>query len=262
MNRKIILPIILMLSLTACGGGNTEETSPAESPETSAAETVSQTESETSSETVTETETADTEPAEEAADDNADNGISGDTDKYYGGIFHGSGYTLKVDGGVWTDMSVMIDYVKEKANDVDLDIGIDLTAEQFDDVYDCMFICPGSSGANFNVTVMDMGVDIDINEAAELYGTIIEQQYSAIDGVDFFGSEITSAGGYDCLKTELEMTSGDTELRMAQFCFWENQAQVVLTFTAQSDEFGSMFTEFEKVLNSVSFEENSDTQTV
>ena len=162
---------------------------------------------------------------------------------------------MSVDSDVWIDFSAMKNYVMQAAKESDIDLGIDFTDEQYSDAYDGMFICPDSEGANFNMTVIDMGMDLNIaDEGAELYGAIIEQQYSAVEGCTFYGCETDSAGGYDCLKAELEMTSGDVTLHMVQYCFWENKMQMVITFTATPDDYEEMFTEFKKVLDSVSFE--------
>lgn len=274
MKNKFILTSALAISLmlTGCGGGNTGETAPADNAVDTVADTVADTAADTVADTIADTAAdsaadlsesaaADTEEPEAAAEDETDSangsnaGNFGETDKFYGGVFHGNGYTLKIDGDTWVDISAMMDYVRQAANDSDIDFGIDFTDEQYNDAYDGMFICPDSEGANFNMTVVDIGMDLNIDaEGAELYGAIIEQQYAAVEGCTFYGCGIDSAGGYDCLKAELEMTSSGVTLRMVQYCFWENKMQMVITFTATPDEYEKMFPEFKKVLDSVSFE--------
>ncbi len=254
MKNKFILTsaLALALMLTGCSGGTTEENAPADN----AVDTIADTAADLSESAAADTEEPDAATEEETDSSNgSDNRNFGETDKFYGGVFHGNGYTLKIDGDTWVDISAMIDYVRQAANDSDIDFGIDFTAEQYSDAYDGMFICPDSEGANFNMTVVDIGMDLNIDdEGAELYGAIIEQQYSAVEGCTFYGCETDSAGGYDCLKAELEMTSSGVTLRMVQYCFWENQKQMVITFTATPDEYDEMLPEFKKVLDSVSFE--------
>ncbi|MDE6593392.1 MAG: hypothetical protein K2K57_10080 [Oscillospiraceae bacterium] len=261
MKNKFILTsaLALALVLTGCSGGNTEETVPADNAVDTVADTIADTAADLSESAAADTEETEvvTEKTEEEADsaDEDDDDNFGETDKFYDGVFHGSGYTLAIDGDTWMDISAMMDYVRKAANDSDIDFGIDFTDEQYSDAYDGMFICPDSEGANFNMTVVDIGMDLNIaDEGAELYGAIIEQQYSAVEGCTFYGCELDSAGDYDCLKAELEMTSSGVTMRMVQYCFWENKMQMVITFTATPDEYEDMLPEFKKVLDSVEFE--------
>lgn len=264
MKNKFILTsaLALALMLTGCGGGSTNETAPAaDNAVDTVADTVADTAAGLSESAAADTEETTEETTKEATEETTeaageeDDDISRETGKYYDGVFHGNGYTLKIDSDVWMDISVMIDYARKAANNSDIDFGIDFTDEQYSDVYDGMFICPDSNGANFNITVVDIGMDMNIadEDIAELYSALIEQQYAALEGCTFYGCQTDSAGGYDCLKAEVEMTNKGVTMRMAQYCFWENKKQIAITFTATPDEYDEMLPEFEKVLNTVSF---------
>lgn len=244
--------------LTGCGGDNSSDMADVveTSDDTSYSESTAniETEADTSAKADAAGESQETDVTGEVTNDTAvktDEQEAGGG-KFSDGVFHGSGYTLTVDEDVWVDMDFMIDMISQSAEGTLSDYGFDFTAEQYSQLYDGMFVCPGSSGANFNMTVVEMGMDMEIS--AELFGSILEQQYSAIEGCEMLACEDEAVGDYKSVKAEVKMTADDVTLKMRQNCFWENGKQVVITYTAQEEEFDGLLPDFEKVLESIEFE--------
>lgn len=240
--KKILAAVtaILMLSVfTACGNdGNsaevTDETTSAavtqeESPAETQAENSDETETETETEPETETETA------EAYNEN---------------LYSGNGYTVEVDSEKWMDASEYVNMLSEYAENTDT--GLNLTAEDFQNMNDGMFYHTNGDGTNFNIVCNAIGNTdgVSIGDGAE----IMKEQYEAA-GITWLDSEVVTINGLEWLKINVEMSMEGTSMKMLQCMALANGNQYVVTYTSDTDNYDSAISDFEEVINSFKFSE-------
>ncbi|MDE6132246.1 MAG: hypothetical protein K2G04_02545, partial [Oscillospiraceae bacterium] len=160
-------------------------------------------------------------------------------------LYSGSGYTVKVDSEKWMDASEYVKLISEYAEDTD--IGLNLTAEDIQNMNDGMFYHASGDGTNFNIVCNAIGNTdgINISDGEEL----MKEQYEAV-GITWIGSEVTAINGVDWLKINVEMSMEGTAMKMLQCMALANGNQYVLTFTADTDKYDGAISDFEAVLNS------------
>lgn len=225
-----VLAILTAAAMTACGGsGNSAEvtdetTSAAVTREESPAETEADSETKTETETETDTETA------------AQDGEN---------LHKGDGYTVKVDSAKWMDGSDYMKMISEYVEDVD--IGMDLTAEDIQNMNDGMFYHTNEDGTNFNIVCNAVGNTdgISIADGAEF----MKEQYAAA-GMSWTDSELVEINGIEWLKINVETSMQGTNMKMLQCMALANGNQYILTYTANTDKYDSSMADFEEVLNS------------
>ncbi|MCM1522905.1 MAG: hypothetical protein NC120_00450 [Ruminococcus sp.] len=260
MKRKILaaaLAAAMMTVLSACTGGNesgadngtipSPETSQADITEEISQETETEAESETESNTETESRTeSETETQTERQDDNEN--INDD-------VFKGSGYTLTVDSDKWIDFTEYIDMVAKFAGDSDLDI--DINEEDILGMSDALFYYTDDYTTNANIVVNeigDLGSDVDLS----IFAAVVENQYKSMDGFTYRGSETVDVNGKSCLKIDVlgskEIFGADEDMRMTQYMFLNGADQYIVTFTSYLSSYDAAFADFEKMLNSISFD--------
>lgn len=235
MKKKIfaaVLAILTAASMTACGNnGNSAEvidetTSAAVTREESPVETQAEDNAATEAETEPETET-------EAAAQDSEN------------LHKGDGYTVEVDSAKWMDASDYVKMISEYAEDVD--IGMDLTAEDIQNMNDGMFYHTNEDGTNFNIVCNAVGNTdgINIADGAEF----MKEQYAAA-GMSWTDSELVEINGIEWLKINVETSMQGTNMKMLQCMALANGNQYILTYTANTDKYDSAMADFEDVLNS------------
>lgn len=254
MNKKIfavILAVLTAAAMAACGsgetdgnGGNdvTDVTASEETTENNSEteETESETESETETETETETE-SETEQESEAEDGNAD--AAGD-------VYSGNGYTMVIDEEKWLDASEYLKMISEYS--AELDTGLDVSAEDIQNMNDGMFYHTNQDGTNFNIVKTDVGNtgDVDMGQLAE----VIKQQYEA-SGFTWLDYEINEFDGREWLGVYVETNMSGTDMKMLQYFAIKDGSEYVITYTSGKDLFDAGRSDFDEVMNSFKFSE-------
>ncbi len=240
--KKIIafLAVASLMMFTACESNTTtaEETTVAETTTVSEVELTTAATEEVTEETTTE-EATEAETSEE----------SGDTE-----LFHGTGYTLEIDGDNWLNASEYISAIAENVEDYDLG----LTAEDVESMADTMYYNAHDLNVNFNVVVADMGVDMGefSTELYEAFGETLKPQYEAMAGYNFESYEVTTVNGINALRFDLTSDAEvfGVDLKITAYQFFKGTAQYAITYTAAKDSYDARWGDFEEVLNSISFE--------
>lgn len=254
MKKKIFAAVLALLtaaSMAACGGGGTggngvndvpevtvsEETTKTEATTEKPVETVPETEAETETETEAETEA-------ETENDKGNASAAGD-------VYRGKGYTINVDSKKWADASEYIKLISEYS--ANLDIGLDISAEDIENLNDGMFFHTDLSGSNFNIVcneIGDLGADFDIS----MFAGLMEEQYKAA-GITYLGDEVVKHNGKNWLKIEVEVTESGTDMKMLQYMALNGVNQYVITYTSNKDNYDKALSDFEAVFDSFEFTE-------
>lgn len=245
MKKKVfaaVLAVLTAASMAACGNGETvgndvsDATTSAEMAEPdSETEANAETPEETESESETESET---ENDEENAPASAD-------------VYIGTGYTINVDPEKWTDASDYIKLISEYS--AEMDTGLDVSAEDIENLNDGMFFHASLTGSNFNIVcneIGDLGSDFDISQFAGL----MEEQYDAA-GMTYLGDDVIEHNGKNWLKVEVEAEQSGTAMKMLQYMALNGVNQYVITYTADKDNYDSVLSDFEAVFDSFKFNE-------
>lgn len=252
MKKKIfaaILAVLTAASMAACGSGETGGNDGNDVPDVTVSYETTETDSETEAateapvETVPETEAeAETEAETENADGNAS--AAGD-------VYSGTGYTINVDSGKWVDASGYIKLISEYS--ANMDTGLDVSAEDIENMSDGMFFHADLSGSNFNIVcneIGDLGADFDIS----MFAGLMEEQYAAA-GMTYLGDEVVKHDGKNWLKVDVEMEQSGTSMKMLQYMALNGVNQYVVTYTADKDNYDKTLSDFEEVFDSFEFTE-------
>ncbi|MDE5992463.1 MAG: hypothetical protein K2G87_05375, partial [Oscillospiraceae bacterium] len=243
MKKKIfaaVLAVLTAASMAACGSGETGGNDVNDVPDVTVSEETTKTDSETEAttekpvETVPETET---EAETEKADGNAS--AAGD-------IYKGTGYTINVDSEKWADASAYIKLISEYS--ANLDTGLDVSAEDIENLNDGMFFHADLSGTNFNIVcneIGDLGADFDIS----MFAGLMKEQYTAA-GITYLGDDVVEHNGKNWLKIEVEVTESGTAMKMLQYMALNGVDQYVVTYTANKDNYDKTLSDFEEVFDS------------
>lgn len=257
MKKKIfaaILAVLTAASMAACGNGNgetdgnggndvndvtvSEEITEADTETEAAEETSEETESETENETETEDET-------ESETENSDgNAAAGDT-------YSGNGYTMTINSEKWMDGSEYLKLVSQYSEE--LDTGLNVSAEDIENLNDGMFFHTELSGSNFNIVcnqIGDPGPDFDIG----IFGDLMEEQYTAA-GFTYLGDEVFERSGKDWIKVEVEVEQQGMAMKMLQYATINGENQYVVTYTSDKDSYDKGLSDFEEVFDTFAFTE-------
>lgn len=241
MNKKFLTVTAFaaaLLMLTACGNSDSGSTSETEASTTAIEqpeETTSQASTETEAETEAETTEAET---EETADDTAQLTT-----------FSGDFYTISVDTSKWVDFSEYKQLAAEAAES--LDNGIDLTAEDYNELCDVMYMYSDvSKSANVNVVSTDLGVEMDMD--AEAVGPLMADSFDAVEGYKCDSWESVTVNGENALKLVISGDVGGSKTNMVQYQMIKGGKQVVVTLTvvdAETDD--TLLADFDALVNTV-----------
>lgn len=244
MNKKFMTVTAFaaaLLMLTSCGtfdNSNTEET---EATTTVSVQTEEVTASETSDETKVETE-AETEETVSETEETADDTAQLTT-------FSGDFYTVSVDTSKWVDFSEYKQLAAEAAES--LDNGIDLTAEDYNELCDVMYMYSDvSKSANVNVVSTDLGVEMDMD--AEAVGPLMADSFDAVEGYKCDSWESVTVNGENALKLVISGDVGGSKTNMVQYQLIKGGKQVVVTLTvvdAETDD--TLLADFDALVNTV-----------
>lgn len=244
MNKKIMTVTAFaaaLLMLTSCGTADNSNTEETEATTTVSEQTEEVTVSETSDETEAETE-AETEETVSETEETADDTAQLTT-------FSGDFYTISVDTSKWVDFSEYKQLVAEAAES--LDNGIDLTAEDYNELCDVMYMYSDvSKSANVNVVSTDLGVEMDMD--AEAVGPLMADSFDAVEGYKCDSWESVTVNGENALKLVISGDVGGSKTNMVQYQLIKGGKQVVFTLTvvdAETDD--TLLADFDALVNTV-----------
>lgn len=235
--KKILVTLMTVLALMAFTACESKEIKTAE-------ETTVATEAETTTKATTEAET--TTEKETEAESEAE--IVEDSE-----LFRGTGYTLEIDGEKWLDGTAYLDHIAKLAENTDVGQSFDLTAEDMKNMGDAIYYHT-SNGSNFNVTVAELGVEIDDATLVQI-AAAIQEQYNSIAGCKCGDYELINVNGHRALKFVITNDAViDTPVKLNAYLFYPGTKQVCVTYTAGASDFDETVVDFEEVLNTISFE--------
>lgn len=222
--KKKLIALLTVLALTAFAGCESKD-------------------AETTTTTASETTTAVAEAVTTTA-------AQTETDKE---LFKGTGYTLSIDGKKWLDYTEYLDYLAEITEDTDIAKYGNVTAEDVKNMADAIYYNI-SNDSNFNVTVVELGAQMNDAALNELSG-VLEEQYNAIPGYSCGKCETVYVNGYRALKAVITSDASVTgsAMKVEMYLFYPGTKQVCLTYTAAAADFDSTVADFEEVLNTISF---------
>lgn len=229
----------LVLAFTGCGGDDESYESERESEATvsSAAEEDSsqdeseaddasseESEAEESSSEESEVESSEAEESE-AEESQADTGLED-------GVFTGTGYTIRVNEELWTDVS------------------------ESDSTIDCMLMYAGYdddpllASANLNIVAQFLGVTEDVYTPADFVEVTIAQ-YETMDGYEVIDNTEVTFKGMDANLLTLEVTQADDfVMTMKQLVLVENGYVYAISYGAEQSVFDSVEGDFNDIINS------------
>ncbi len=229
--KKILITLMTVLALTAFTACESKDVETAE--ETTIASSVAE-------ETTVETK---------AVTENESEEVVGTTE-----IFKGTGYTLEIDGEKWLDGTEYLDHIAKVAENSDVGQSFDFKAEDLKNMGDAIYY-HSTNGSNFNVTVAELGTEIDDAMLIEI-ATLVQEQYNSMAGYTCGNYELVDINGYRALKFVITTDDAfnDTALKLNLYCFYPGTKQVGVTFTTAASDFDKTVADFEEVLNTISFE--------
>lgn len=244
MNKKFMTVTAFaaaLLMLTSCGTSDNSNTEETEASATVSEQTEEVTASEISDETEAETE-AETEETVSETEETA-----GDAAQL--SSFSGDFYTFTADTSKWVDFSEYKQLVAEAAES--LDNGIDLTAEDYNELCDVMYMYSDvSKSANVNVVSTDLGVDMDMD--AEAVGQLMADSFDAVEGYKCDSWESVTINGENALKLVISADVGGSKTNMVQYQLIKGGKQVVFTLTVvDADADDTLLADFDALVNTV-----------
>lgn len=244
MNKKFMTVTAFaaaLLMLTSCGTADNSNTEETEATTTVSEQTEEVTVSETSDETEAETE-AETEETVSETEETADDTAQLTT-------FSGDFYTISVDTSKWVDFSEYKQLVAEAAES--LDNGIDLTAEDYNELCDVMYMYSDvSKSANVNVVSTDLGVEMDMD--AEAVGPLMADSFDAVEGYKCDSWESVTINGENALKLVISADVGGSKTNMVQYQLIKGGKQIAVTLTvvdAETDD--ALIADFDALVNTI-----------
>ena len=244
MNKKFMTVTAFaaaLLMLTSCGTADNSNTEETEATTTVSEQTEEVTVSETSDETEAETE-AETEETVSETEETADDTAQLTT-------FSGDFYTISLDTSKWVDFSEYKQLVAEAAES--LDNGIDLTAEDYNELCDVMYMYSDvSKSANVNVVSTDLGVEMDMD--AEAVGPLMADSFDAVEGYKCDSWESVTINGENALKLVISADVGGSKTNMVQYQLIKGGKQIAVTLTvvdAETDD--ALLADFDALVNTI-----------
>ena len=167
-------------------------------------------------------------------------------------VYNGSGFAFSYDPAAWSDMAASLEGVGDAA----AELGVDISDEQVMEMNDGVFVYTADPAVNFNIIVNDGGHNgkkIDYEAVAQQ----MESQYGTVQGMDYLGYELVEINGYTYIKINLKLSSAvfGVGMTMAQYAFFTDDKNYVITFTAADGSYDNAAADFEKVLATFVFDE-------
>lgn len=174
-------------------------------------------------------------------------------------VFRGNGYTLNIDSNVWMNAADYVSYISQMAENLEAVQNYGITAEDIENMNDAMFYHTENmmAGTNFNVIVTEVGNIGEFDkEMLDQLGKAMETQYGAMTGYVYENYEIVNVNGYDSLKINMTTDAEvfGLEFKVSVYLIYNGTKQYTITYTSSDTNYDKCTADFEKVLNSISFE--------
>lgn len=247
MNKKFTTVIAFaaaMLMLTSCGASNDSDTEKTEASTTVGEQADEVTVSENSDET-------DTETAEENEAETSDETSSETPEAAQPTVYNGDFYTISFDTSKWVDFSEYKQLIAEAAEN--LDNGIDLTADDYNELCDVMYMYADVfKNANVNVVSADLGAELDMD--AEAVGPLMADSFNAVEGYSCDSWEGVTVNGENALKINVSADIGGQNNNIVQYQLIKGGKQVAVTLTVVGSEpDDALLADFDALVNTIAY---------
>lgn len=164
-------------------------------------------------------------------------------------VHEGKYYTISADSSKWIDSTALKELAAEAAEEIDN--GLDLTADDYNDMVDIMYFYVGQDDANVNVNIVetDLGVEADMD--ADAIGPTMAESFGMVEGYNCTSWEGVTINGENCLKLDVEIEMSGIKFDMVQYDFLKGGKQVAVTLTAAEGELDMVSDDFNELLNSI-----------
>lgn len=164
-------------------------------------------------------------------------------------VHEGKYYTISADSSKWIDSTALKELAAEAAEEIDN--GLDLTADDYNDMVDIMYFYVGQDDANVNVNIVetDLGVEADMD--ADAIGPTMAESFGMVEGYNCTSWEGVTINGENCLKLDVEIEMSGIKFDMVQYDFIKGGKQVAVTLTAAEGELDMVSDDFNELLNSI-----------
>lgn len=164
-------------------------------------------------------------------------------------VHEGKYYTISADSSKWVDSTSLKELAAEAAEEIDN--GLDLTADDYNDMVDIMYFYVGQDDTNVNVNIVetDLGVEVDMD--AELLGPSMAESFGMVEGYNCTGWEGVTINGENCLKLDVDVEMSGIKFDMIQYDFLKSGKQVAVTLAAAEGELDMVSDDFNELLNSI-----------
>lgn len=164
-------------------------------------------------------------------------------------VHEGNYYTISADSSKWLDSTALKELAAETAEDIDN--GLDLTADDYNEMVDIMYFYVGQDDTNVNVNIVetDLGVEVDMD--ADTIGPSMAESFGMVEGYNCTSWEGLTVNGENCLKLNVEVEMSGIKFDMVQYDFLKGGKQVAVTLTAAEGELDKVSDDFNELLNSI-----------
>lgn len=172
-------------------------------------------------------------------------------------ILKANGCAIKIDGSEWLDVMGYIEAMKSVSGETD---ELNALAEKVESTCDGAYYHANLSGANFTVVSAEVGeqasqMDLSDNIIAGMLASALETELSK-SGMNVVDAEMIKYNGNPSLVITTDspaMITGTVDMRAQMCIFYEGTHQYMITFTAEKATFDEYKPDFEKVMNSITF---------
>lgn len=164
-------------------------------------------------------------------------------------VHEGNYYTISADSSKWLDSTALKELAAEAAEGIDN--GLDLSADDYNDMVDIMYFYVGQDDVNVNVNIVetDLGVEVDMD--ADAIGPTMAESFGMVEGYNCTSWEGVTINGENCLKLDVEIEMSGIKFDMIQYDFLKGGKQVAVTLTAAEGELDMVLDDFNELLNSI-----------
>lgn len=172
-------------------------------------------------------------------------------------ILKANGCAIKIDGSEWLDVMGYIEAMKSTSGETD---EMNALAEKVKSTCDGAYYHANLSGANFTVVSAEVGeqasqMDLSDNIIAGMLASALETELSK-SGMNVVDAEMIKYNGNPSLVITTDspaMITGTVDMRAQMCIFYEGTHQYMITFTSEKATFDEYKPDFEKVMNSITF---------
>lgn len=172
-------------------------------------------------------------------------------------ILKANGCAIKIDGSEWLDVMGYIEAMKSVSGETD---ELNALAEKVKSTCDGAYYHANLSGTNFTVVSAEVGeqasqMDLSDNIIAGMLASALETELSK-SGMNVVDVEMIKYNGNPSLVITTDspaMITGTVDMRAQMCIFYEGTHQYMITFTSEKATFDEYKPDFEKVMDSITF---------